>query len=1744
MKDPGVPEIDRLDRVAQHPMALGPFLRFAVGLSAAVGDVHRRGIVHKDIKPAHVLVNSATGEISLTGFGIASRLRRERQSPEPPEFISGTLPYMAPEQTGRMNRSIDSRADLYGVGVTLYEVLIGALPFVASDPLEWIHCHVARRAVPPAERRRDIPGVVSAIIMKLLAKTAEDRYQTAAGLERDLRRCLAAWDAERRIDPFALGEQDVPDLLLIPQKLYGREREIEALRAAFDRVVASGTPEMVLVSGYSGIGKSSVVNELHKVLVSSRGLFASGKFDQYKRDVPYATLAQAFQGLVRGLLAKSELELAPWRDALLEALRPNGRLMVDLVPQLALIIGEQPAVAEFSPQDGQRRFHLVVRRFVGVFAQSHHPLVIFLDDLQWLDAATREIVEALVTHPDVRHVLLIGAYRDNEVDPSHPVMRTVDVIRKAGVAVQEINLAPIDRERLSQLVSDALHTDSERVATLTQLVHERTAGNPFFVIRFLQALAEEKLLAFAYDTARWSWDLDRIRAKGYTDNVVDLMAARVIRLPAAAQAALQQLACIGNAATVGLLASVHGTTEAALHAVLEDAVHTELLERRDDVYGFVHDRIQEAAYSLIPARSRVEAHLRIGRLLAAQTPPDRREEAIFEIVNQLNRGAALLTSRIEREQLAELNLDAGKRAKASTAYASALTYLVAGAALLADDAWDRRPELAVALELHRAECEFLTGEYAAADARLSSLSRLASTPTDRAAVTRLRAALFTTLDRPDRAIAVGLDYLREAGIDWPSHPTMEALRDEYARIWQQLGDRPIEALIDLPLMRDPQALAAMDVLTEIITPAVSFAPHLAGLVAGRMTNLSLAHGNCHGSCFAYVHVALVLGTQFGDYQAGFRLGSVALELVDTPGLDRFTGRVYKEFGAQVLPWTRHHRIGRTLVRRAFDAALARGDLTFAAYSRNNLIAIMLASGDPLADIQREAERGLAFAHTVGIRRNIDILTAQLGLVRTLRGLTDRLGSFNDRELDEGAFEQRLEADARLVLPACWYWIRKMQARVVAGDYGTALDAAAKAQRILWVTASFTEVAEYHFYGAIAHAASCDAAPDGRRPAHVEALRAHARQLAAWAVDGPENFGTRSALADAEIARLDGRDLEAMRLYETSIRLAREHGFIHLEALADEVAARFYRARGFATIADAYVGQSRSCYVRWGATGKVRQLDASHPHLRIEPSLEPATTIDTPVEHLDLATVLKVAEAVSGEIVLEKLIDVLLRTAFEHAGAERGLLILPHGDSLRIEAEASVGVGGAAVRLRSAIVSPDELPESVLHYAARTHDSVLLADASASGAFTADAYIRGHEARSILCLPLVKQGRLIGLLYLENHLAAGVFTPARIAVLNAMASQAAISLENSRLYRELEQREAKIRRLVDANVVGVWVSAADGRIVEANDAFLQVVARTRDDVTSGRLRWQALAPPEWLRVTERAFEQVGATGRREVFETEYVRPDGSRVPVLVGAAAIDGGPGAEIVAFVLDLTERKRGEDRLRQAQADLAYMSRVTTLGELSASLAHELKQPIAAAMTNAHTCERWLRRETPDLAEASEAASRVVSAIKRAGEIVDRVRLLYTRGTPHRELVDVNDVVRGMIDLLRPEANRRAIAIRADLADGLPGTMADRVQLQQVLMNLMLNGIEAMVDMQGELVITSKRTADRQLLIAVSDSGVGIGVDEADRMFDAFFTTKSRGTGMGLSISRTIVESHGGRLWASANTTRGTTFQFTLRAM
>jgi PAS domain S-box-containing protein len=1750
-----------LEQLLGQPLEIAQFLRIAIPLAAALGQVHARGLIHKDVKPANILVDLARvdagrGGVWLTGFGIASRLPREHQTPAPPEVIAGTLAYMAPEQTGRMNRSIDLRSDLYSVGVTFYEMLTGTLPFTASDPMEWVHCHIARQPVPPAERVAGIPRPLSAIVLKLLAKSAEDRYQTAVGLTFDLRRCLADWESFGRIESFPLGSQDASDRLLITEQLYGREREIDVLLSAFDRVVATSIPELVLVSGYSGIGKSSVVHELQKVLVPSRGLFAAGKFDQYKRDIPYATLAQAFQSLVRPLLGQSETELGRWRDALRDALDQNGQLLVNLVPELELVIGKQPPVQELPPQDAQHRFQLMFRRLIGVFARPEHPLVLFLDDLQWLDAATLSLLEHLITHADVRHLLVVGAYRDNEVGPAHPLMRSLAAVRASGARIHEILLAPLDRNDVGRLIADALHCEPTHAEPLARLVHEKTGGNPFFAIQFFTGLAEDGLLAFDPVTLAWHWDIARIRARSYTDNVVELMAGKLTRLPDETQHALQQLACLGNVVEVTTLTLVLGKSEADIHAALWDATRAGLILRQESAYAFPHDRIQQAAYSLIPDEHRADLHLRIGRVLLASMTAGQLAEHLFDVANQFNRGKARLVDRDEKAQVAMIDLRAGRRAKASAAYTSACVYLTAGMALLDERDWDSQFALTFSLWLERAECEYLSGNFDRAEQLIGKLLARATSNVDQAAVFQVKLLLHTVKSEYPQAVASGLTCLRLFGIDLPAHPTLEQVRAEYETLWQSLNGRSIESLIDLPLMTDPELQAAMQVISVLTPPAYFTDFHLFCLLACRMATISMQHGISDASTSGYALLGFILGPVFHRYGDGYRFATLACELVEKHGFVA-QAKIYHATG-QAAFWTRPIATAIDLMQATFRTAIETGNLTLACFSMYQVVGGLLLRNDPLDAVWRESEIAVSFARVAGYEGAVDMIRSQQRFIATMQGRTASFSSLRDTLFGEAASDAHLTAD-RMPLAVCLSWILLLKARFLSGDYAEALAAADEAKPLLSFTTAQIQQLDYFYYAALAVAALYENASADEQTAWRELLAMHREQLHEWAETYPPTFGDKHALVSAEIARLDGRDTDAMHLYEDAIRSARANGFVHNEGVALEVAARFYAARGLETTAHAYRRNARDCYRRWGAAGKVRQLERLHPELREDSTPAPATEpFGTSDAQLDVGAVVKASHAISGEIVLGRLIETLMTIALEHAGAERGLLILLRGDAPRIEAEARIDRKTVAVTLRQDAVTSHELPESLLHTVLRTRESVILDDASAPNPFSADAYIRESHVRSVLCLPLMKQATLIGVLYLENNLASHVFTPARISVLELLSSQAAISLENARLYADLltENRdrqtaedalrasEERWRNLFESAPVGIALTGSQGYLAAVNPAFQRMVGYSEAELV-GR------SPAEITHEDDRDVTAaiIGAhsagQSRTPRFEKRYRRKDGG-VIWAESSLFLVPVPGRTPIlgAVVVDITDRKRAEEELRGAQAELTRVARLTTMGEFAASIAHEINQPLAAIVMSGSAGLRWLSEERPDLAEAREAFTRVVSDGRRAGEVIRGLRALAQKSGPQLTTLDINDVIRDVLALTQSELQRHGVVLRTDLAASDRLLQGDPVQLQQVLLNLILNGIDAMkgiTDRARELTVSSALAEPHGVLVLVEDTGTGLDPAIAHRIFEPMFTTKADGLGMGLAICRSIIEAHGGQLSLAPHAPHGTALRFTL---
>ncbi|QDL95978.1 AAA family ATPase [Rhodopseudomonas palustris] len=1602
-----------------EPLAVPKLLRRAIGMAHALGHIHERGLVHRHLRPDTVWVDDSD-RVWLTGLGGASRSRRERRELALHEAPSGSPIYLSPEQTGRVNRSVDSRSDLYVLGIILYQMLSGgSLPFHASSPAQWIHQHIARRPH-PLPTAGAATAAIERLVFRLLEKSADDRYQSAAGVERDLRACLAAWEVHGHTAGVRLTAHDAAGVVRMPEKLYGRDTEINAILSAYHRAASTGATEWALISGYSGAGKSSAVNELRKSLTPTNGWFIAGKFDQYKRDTPFATLAQAFHSLVRQILGQDAAAFEGWRSTLQAAVGEHGELMVNLVPDLALVIGDQPPLRSMSAQESRAAFQAVLGRFIAAIARPEHPLVLFLDDLQWLDRATADFLVRLADDIDTSHLLVIGAYRDNEIDDGHPLGLTLQSIRQRVPHIEEIRLAPLGQAHIRALVADVLRCESDQVAPLAALIHRKTGGNPFFAIQFFSSLINEQLVSFDVLNERWSWNVELIEGKGFTDNVVDLMSRRLDRLPPRTRAILRIFPCLGMAADAALLGRLCDIATEAVHDGLQELVAAELVLRTDEDYRFVHDRVREVAYRLIDPVELPAIHLEIARHLATSIPT--RPDALFQIVDHYNLGAALIDSDAERLAVARLNREAGRAAMKAIAYGSAQAYLTTALALLGDSALECEPDLAFDVEYLIAECEFLTGAMAEAEARLQRLAPLAPTPHARSFVVALQVTLYTAIDRSDRAIETCLAYLRDFGIIWPQHPDRDQAKAEYRLLMERLGGRSIESLIDLPAITDQSRAAPMAVMSAALAPAFFTDLNLVCVLLCRMANISVQQGNCDASALAYAYLGMVVGPCFDDYDAAFRFGDLGLKLVETRGLGHYKARVHLTYGAHVLPWARPLHEAQPYLRRAFEEAVETGDLTYAGFSSCTLITNRLSAGDPLDDVEIEAVARLALMRRAKFGLIVHIITTQLQFLRSLRGDTTALGSLNGPDFDEAAFERELAANRSLDIAACWFWIRKMQASYFAGDQAAAFAALLRAEPLLWTTVGHHEYSIFHFYVGVICAALADSPnPPETRAALERRLAGAHLQMSGWEVHNPGNYKGATALLAAEIARLQDRPFEAMKLYQQAVSSSRRVRVSQVEAIAHELAAEFCRRQGFDTAYQAHLMKARDCYQQWGAAAKVEQLDRNHPDVAVNFPAAAQVPLGL-AESFDLAAVVKTSEAVSNELGVPRLMETLMSLVLEHAGAERGLLILPQQAELTIRAEARTGGGGIQVTLRDDLATADDLPTTLVNLAARTGEAITIDDAGSSP-FADDPYIARTASRSLLCLPLMKRNKLIAVIFLENDLAAGVFTPLKLSVLKLLSSQAAISLKNA----FLEEKDA---------------------LVEA-----------------------------------------------------------------------------------------------LQKSQSELMRMSRLTAIGELVISIAHEINQPLTAIITNADVCLRWLGNAQPSIAEARSAARRVIENGRRAADVVQTIRGLAVKAAPMMSAVDVNAVIREILSILQVELRQNAIHLETQLTESDATVAGNRVQLQQVLLNLCMNAIESMAAIEGRRTLTVASTTNDAdgVVVTVADNGLGFDEDRIDQLFEALVTTKPQGMGMGLSISRSIVEAHGGRLWAIPVKPHGARFQFAL---
>jgi PAS domain S-box-containing protein len=1741
-------------------MDLPVCLEIARHLADVLAGIDTAQVIHHDIRPANILIVPQTGQVLLVDVSIATAQERPTDAPEDVATSASVLAsapagdwaYVSPEQTGRMNRPVDYRTDFYSLGVLLYRMATGQLPFQANDPLEWTHCHIARMPPPACDIAPAVPQAASDIVMKLLAKLPEDRYQSAHGLRADLDRCLAQWQAAGRIEPFSLGMEDISERFQVPHKLYGRDPEIERLLDAFERMAATGQAALATVCGYSGIGKSSLVHELQSPIVRERGYFIFGKFDQYQRDIPYATVTQAFRELVQQLLSESEARIAGWRQQIQAAVGVNGQLIVAVLPQVELIIGPQAPVPALPPTEAKNRFRMAFQQFIAVFTSKEHPLVLFLDDLQWIDAASLTLIEHLLTDSDTRYLLLIGAYRDNEVSAAHPLLASLDAIRQGGAVVIDLPLAPLSLVHLNQLVADTLHALPASCELLTHLICERTEGNPFFFIQFLDALHKEGLLWLDAQHRAWQWDLDQIKAQDFADNVVDLMVGKLRQLPLPAQEALQLAACLGNTFELRHLALISGQAEVEQH--LAPAVRESLIVRTRGSGKFLHDRIQQAAYSLIPEERRAEVHLHIGRVLLASMTSDELAEHVFDVANQFNRGAALLIERDEKARVAALDLRAGRKAKASAAYASACVYLAAGMALIGSDGLDNpsQYELAFALYLERAECEYLSGNFDEAEGLIAELLARGGSKIDKAAAYRLKIDLHLMKSENPKGVECALECLRLFGIEMPAHPTREQVDAEYEKVWSNLGERPIESLIDLPLMTDPEMQAAMRVLSVLFAPAYVTDINLVRMHLCHMVNVSMKYGTTDASAQGYSWFGTTLGSTYGRYIDGYRFGKLACELVEKYKFLACRAKTYVPMEIVVL-WTHPIETALDYIRAAFRAGVEAGDLAIACFSCNHVITDLLTRGDPLDEVWRESERCLDFVRKARFRDVVDIIVSQQRFIENMRGRSAHFSTFSDAHFDETAFEAQLTED-RMATMVCWYLILKVQARFMSSDYEAAIAAALKAKALLWSSDAHIQLLDYHYYSALAIAAAYETTPLDRQREWRALLTAHREQLREWAENYPPTFADKHALVSAEIARIEGRDADAMRLYEEAIQAAGVNSFVQNKGVAYECASTFYRTRGFEAFADTYIREARDCFARWGADGKVRQLDARYPQLQAQQPVRALTAPLDEVAKLDLLSVAKASQAISGQIVLDELVDMLMRIVLENAGAQTGHILLVRNDELVLAAEASVDqqtvrVGLRLVQGRAGVVespplgSPESpLPASILNYVRRSRERVLLADVAQPNPFSGDPYFAHHQPKSVLCLPILRQTALIGVLYLENSLITHAFTPERVTVLQLLASQAAISLENALLYADLLEREARIRRLVDSNIIGIFFWDFDGNVTDANDALLQIVGYSRQDLLAGNVAWSSMTPPEYRAADAQAIEELRRSGTCQPYEKEFIRKDGRRIPVLVGGALLEGSQ-EHGVAFVLDLTERKAAEvERAARRVAEAANQAKSGFLANMS----HELRTPLNGILGYAQILRRDKtldERQMEGLNVIQQSGEQLLTLIN---DILDFAKIEAGKLELTPNDIALARFLRIIAEIINVRAGQKDLIFICDMAPDLPGGIrVDERRLRQVLLNLLANAVK-FTD-RGHVSLRVRFVPPTRLRFEVQDTGIGVSADQLETIFQPFEQVSDPqrrlgGAGLGLAISRQFVRLMGGDIHVKSQVGVGSTFWFELK--
>lgn len=1661
-------------------LTLPQWLNMALAISACLEQLHKRQVTHKDINPSNIVWNRTSGQLKLIDLGISTELTRELLTLRNPDRLEGSLAYMSPEQTGRMNRVIDYRTDFYSLGVSFYQLLTGKLPFEANDPLELVHAHLARVAQPVHLLRPEIPPTLAAIVSKLMAKNADERYQSCAGLQADLQACLEALTAGTGERAIVIGSHDFASGLQLPQKLYGREAELATLLDAFAQA-ERGHPSLLLVAGYSGIGKSALVREVRSPAVHAGGYFIEGKFDQFKRNLPYVSLLQALRDWVHQVLTENDERLTCWRSELQAAVGQLGQVIAQLIPEVKLIIGPQPPVPDLPPDQGRNRLHTVFRQFIHAIARSGRPLVIFLDDLQWTDPASLALMGALLEgrHP---HLLLIGAYRDNEVSAAHPLIHALHHMRQAGIVQHTVQVAPLSLANIVSQLSDTLRVPPGRLQELAQLCLEKTQGNPFFLGQFLGTLETQGMLRHCVHDKAWQWDIGRIRAANITDNVVDLMLTKLRHLPPPTRRVLQWAACLGNVFDLRRLALVCGQAEAATANALSSALAQGLVLPIDErykyaglreqlapletpTYRFLHDRVQQAAIMLIEPARQAAMHLSIGRRWQQVLSAREQNDLMFELVNHLNLGASNMTDATERTELAERNLLAAQRAKASAAHGPALHYAESGLALLARHGWQHDYRLMLALYLEAAETAYLGGNFSKLDHYIDIAMNRATGLLDRVQCQEIRLQALITRGRLAEAITLGLHALQQLGVAIPSAPGKRHLIGAALRTKLVLFRKKTEMLAAMDDMTAPHALAAVGILMRLTSAAYYAGSGHLPLIVFKLVQLSVRFGTAPASPFAYVCYGGILCGVTDEFHLGRQFGALTLEVLDKRPEQANDARTRYLMHLGIQPWQDRLRATLPLLAEDHIHCLNASDLEFAGNSAASLCSYSMFAGVDLDTLEKTIARYYpALEH---LHKNA--FNGQKVLWQALRNLTeapDQPAMLRGPIFDEETHKHFGE-DGSLRF---YFHLWKLILAYLHHDLDMASNCAAQARTLLGSAIGQYTTAAMHFYESL-----CCAALLAKAAAPVQAklrarIKANQRKMALWARHAPSNFQHKWHLVEAEVDMACGRAATAMPHYEQAIVLARRWQFTQEEALACELAGHAQLTLGNEAAAKQHLVAAYSAYQQWGARSKLRQLEARYPSWlgRSYPAGESLlgehdnVTVNgtSSSESLDFASLSKALQAITSELVLERLLASLVSVAVENAGAQKGLLLLRTAGGWRIEAERDVMQGGEVlVQARMVGLTDDAgtgFATSLLHYVDHTRASCVVHDAVHDHRFANDHYVQQQRPRSLLCVPIARNGEVLGAIYLENRIAAGIFTIERLGVIGVLAGQAAISIENARLYANMENR------------------------VRDRTAELQ-----------------------------QAYEKLQDTQQHLVLSEK-----------MASLGTLTAGVAHEI-------------NNPVNFAHAGAQVLqSEVRQLRQFLLHLAGDNADPDILDALNGRI-DRLLQR-----------ADTIVEGTSRIRELVKDLRSFSRLGEAEKKIVPCNEILLSTIHLVRSQYSRSAKILCTLPAD--PRIECWPAQLGQVFMNIVVNACQAIeqkwtsrrLDGTGLLEI-SNNIEHGHVVYRFTDNGSGIPAALLGRIFEPFFTTKTvgEGTGLGLSISYGIVKKHHGDIEVQSLEGQGSTF-------